>query len=243
LFNPHNHIIMSNPICFVSHKEVSSKHILGFYNKMASECRDHRGSVENKNYNKFFDEWHMFFNSFLINIIQMENFLYLFHPEHSKIPNPSEDLLSIMLPFKTPSGDHTQARKDLEGIYEIMLKRLFVVEFGWHAEYFLKNAASILGISPEKTGYFNYANYITEKLNFNDNFKTRDSLVGISYIRNTLHGGVFKSKDTTIHIAGKPYFFKQGQEVDLFYWDTIILFAYECMKSLQLIHNKIHNNN
>jgi len=44
--SPQNHIIMSNPICFVSHKAVNSEYILGFYNKMASECRDHRGLAE-----------------------------------------------------------------------------------------------------------------------------------------------------------------------------------------------------
>jgi len=140
-----------------------------------------------------------------------------------EINNQQIDLLAIWMEMKESQENFTEERERIENNFSIGIVRNFVVEFQWNVEYFLKTIHLKLGLTGNRKKYYQYVDNIIEKLEIQDECKTKKGLMELSYVRNKLHGG------------SNEYIVNESSED--FKWKHISECVDNCITSLEKIHS------
>jgi len=213
--------------------------VLKFMHETFSRIEKHQIKNGKRANGVFSAEWDRMSFVFLFCFIQIRNYLFLFHKIQPKVINPPIDLLSLWLNPDGLQPSLDRLRKQLQRNYPIAIQRNFVVEFEFHVEYILKAVSLKLDADREINGYWKYVNFITENLDFEDPVKIKHALLAPSYVRNSLHGGVFDRNNTSVIVRNKKYDFVKGKGDDWMKWEIQFIFVDECLTALEQINTKM----
>lgn len=223
-------------------KNTEISEILKFMRDSFARLQTHYVENDASKSRMFGEEWERLNYVFLLYFVQIRCYLFLFRNVQPDSFERPVDLLTLWLNKDGSQMNFEHKRHRLDQNYSISIQRGFLVEFVWHVEYLLKSISSKLNSVEKFNGYKKYVDFITDNLDFEDPVQIRHSLLAISYVRNSLHLGVYNGKTTHVILRGRRYDFVKGVEDEWMKWEHLFVFVSECIKALEKINAKIDPN-